>query len=160
MKFKTPKTEQITDVALMGASAVAGAALSNVSVAKIIGKDLQDDEKAKKRKIVKGVAVVAGLAGLAFVDGNDTSANAVRGALLGVTAAQGISLAKEFIDKTSAGETIKQAVGLASPVVEYRQPTWILPSYNNAYETEASIEVSYARNPLVGLPEVAQQSYN
>lgn len=97
MNFKKPKMENLTGALVTGGSAVAGAAASNLLVAELTKKPSGDEKKDKsKRQLVKGGAVAAALLGLACVDGNDTSANALRGAFVGMAGAQGISLAREI----------------------------------------------------------------
>ena len=92
MNFKKPKMENLTGALVTGGSAVAGAAASNLLVAELTKKPSGDEKKDKsKRQLVKGGAVAAALLGLACVDGNDTSANALRGAFVGMAGAQGIS---------------------------------------------------------------------
>ena len=84
MNFKKPKMENLTGALVTGGSAVAGAAASNLLVAELTKKPSGDEKKDKsKRQLVKGGAVAAALLGLACVDGNDTSANVLRGAFVG-----------------------------------------------------------------------------
>ena len=157
MKFNRPKTENLTGALVIGGSAVAGAAASNLLVAELTAKSSGDAKKdSNRKKLVEGGAVVASLLALACVDGNDTGANAVRGALIGVAGAQGISLAREFSEEGKTGETMRKALGLGCPCQEdgLRQPDW--SSWRPTYEDISFAEVSSspeelpARNPLVG----------
>ena len=97
------------------------------------------------------------LVGLACVDGNDTAATAVRGALIGIAGAQGIALAREFTDTSKAGDTVKHALGLGCPCQEREglgEPEWFdyTPVYENEIYTpyEEIVEEKQARNPLTG----------
>lgn len=158
MEFKTPKMKDVTSVATQVVSATAGAMVSNVAVAKIIGeaKDNPDAKKFEnKKRMVKGIAAAASLVGMACVKGDDTSANVVKGALLGAGITQGISLIKEFIDeKDKTSQTLKQAVGLGCPCEQgsLNSPEWIIPVrnyYDYADETSYQSEtIEKSRNPL------------
>ena len=170
MNFKKPKTENLTGALVMGGSAVAGAAASNLLVAELTKKPSADSKKDEtKRKLVKGGAVAVALVGLACVDGNDTAATAVRGALsgtaatavrgalIGMAGAQGISLAREFTEAGKAGKTVQNALGLACPCQERNglgEPEWFdySPVYEDSYYTpyEEIVEEKQARNPLTG----------
>ena len=157
MNFKKPKMENLTGALVTGGSAVAGAAASNLLVAELTAKSSGDAKKdSNRKKLVKGGAVVASLLALACVDGNDTGANAVRGALIGVAGAQGISLAREFTAVEKTGETMKKALGLGCPCQEdgLRQPDWSSwrPTYEDISYTEVSDEKEEipSRNPLIG----------
>ena len=158
MKFKSPKMENLTGALVVGGSAVAGAAVSNLLVSELTAKSSGDVKKdSNKKKVVKGGAVAAALVGLACVEGDDTSANALRGALIGMAGAQGISLAKEMTDPAKAGVTTQKLLGLKCPCQEQDglgQPEWFdySPvyedySYNSYNEVE---EEKQARNPLTG----------
>ncbi len=158
MNFKKPKTENLTGALVMGGSAVAGAAASNLLVATLTEKKSGDEKKDRnKRQLVKGGAFAAALVGLACVDGNDTAATAVRGALIGMAGAQGISLAREFTEAGKAGKTVQNALGLACPCQERNglgEPEWFdySPVYEDSYYTpyEEIVEEKQARNPLTG----------
>ena len=158
MNFKKPKTENLTGALVMGGSAVAGAAASNLLVATLTEKKSGDEKKDRtKRQLVKGGAFAAALVGLACVDGNDTAATAVRGALIGMAGAQGISLAREFTEAGKAGKTVQNALGLACPCQERNglgEPEWFdySPVYKDSYYTpyEEIVEEKQARNPLTG----------
>jgi len=162
MNFKKPKMENLTGALVTGGAAGAGAAASNLLVAELTKKPSGDEKKDKsKRQLVKGGAVAAALLGLACVDGNDTSANALRGAFVGMAGAQGISLAREFTSAT-AGTTVKRALGLGCPCQEQQeglgyvdQPEWFTPVYDqvdySAYDsTSQAQESTQGRNPLAG----------
>ena len=150
MNFKKPKTENLTGALVMGGSAVAGAAASNLLVAELTKKPSADSKKDEtKRKLVKGGAVAVALVGLA--------ATAVRGALIGMAGAQGIALAREFTDTSKAGDTVKHALGLGCPCQEREglgEPEWFdyTPVYEDSYYTpyEEIVEEKQARNPLTG----------
>ena len=158
MNFKKPKTENLTGALVMGGAAVAGAAASNLLVAELTKKPSADSKKDEtKRKLVKGGAVAVALIGLACVDGNDTAATAVRGALIGMAGAQGIALAREFTDTSKAGDTVKHALGLGCPCQEREglgEPEWFdyTPVYENDGYTpyEEIVEEKQARIPLTG----------
>ncbi len=161
MNFKKPKTEDLTSTALTIGSGIAGAMASNVAVAQIIG-DKQDEDAKKaenKRRLVKGITAVISLGAMACVDGKETSAQVVKGALLGAAVQQGVSLIKEFIDeKADASKMLKQAVGLGCPCNQQplANPVWITPI--SSYE-DSSYEIEKPVNPLVDFSKSALNGY-
>lgn len=112
MKFKKPKSVLPT-IALVG-GALVGAMASRVGYGLLPAATSSTTEAMYKG----GIAVAAG-AGAVFVDGNDTMANLVKGALIGASVEQGLSLVKGLAqDANVSNSMIKQAVGLACPCQE------------------------------------------
>jgi len=112
MKIKQPKT-YAPPLALLG-GAIAGAMASRVGYSM-----LPEAKESSTQTLYKGaIAAITG-AGATFVDGNDIMANIVRGALIGASAEQTLSLVKQIAqDSKVESKLVKQAVGLACPCQE------------------------------------------
>ncbi len=109
MKFKQPKSV-IPTLALVG-GALVGAMGSRIGYG-----FLPTPESSTTEAMYKGGIAVAAGAGAVFVDGNDALANLVRGAFIGASVEQGLSLIKGLAqDANVESKIIKDAVGLACP---------------------------------------------
>jgi len=112
MKFKQPKT-YAPPLALLG-GAIVGAMASRVGYSM-----LPETKESSTETLYKGAIVAVTGAGATFVDGNDTISNFVRGALIGASAEQTLSLVKQMAqDSKVESKLVKQAVGLACPCQE------------------------------------------
>jgi len=112
MKFKQPKS-YVPTLSLIGGT-IAGAILSRVGYSM-----LPATQESSTETLYKGaIAAITG-AGATFVDGNDAVSNLVRGALIGASVEQGLSLVKQIAEDSKVeSKLIKQAVGLACPCQE------------------------------------------
>jgi len=112
MKFKQPKS-YVPTLSLIGGT-IAGAMLSRVGYSM-----LPETKENSPETLYRGaIAAVAG-AGATFVDGNDALSNLVRGALIGASVEQGLSLVKQIAEDSKVeSKLLKQAVGLACPCQE------------------------------------------
>jgi|GEM_PF-1192150 len=112
MKFKQPKSHVPTISLISGT--IAGAMLSRIGYSVLPKAKESSTETAYKGAIM----AVAGV-GAAFVDGNDAVSNMIRGAFIGASVEQGLSLIKGIAqDAKTENKLIKQAVGLACPCQE------------------------------------------
>lgn len=172
MNFKTPKMKDVTSVAIQSVSAVAGGMASNLAVAEIIGKrktDQKEEDYLSKRKLVKGIALGVSLVGSAFVQGEDTSAKIVKGALLGSAVSQAVSLAKEYVKKGEETKMLGKAAGLGCPCEQpLGNPTWFEPvrtySYDvqrlTNYQEDLPIVTTKKRNPLATFSKGQLKGYS
>jgi len=112
MKFKQPKS-YVPTLSLIGGT-IAGAMLSRIGY-----NMLPETKESSTETLYKGaIAAITG-AGATFVDGNDAVSNLVRGALIGASAEQALSLVKQIAqDSKVESKLVKQAVGLACPCQE------------------------------------------
>lgn len=122
MEFKKPTTEKMTHTAAQAVGGVLGGMGSNILVAKVLEslnaseKKLDASKQENNRRLVKGVTAAAAWIAASFVEGKDTTTQAVKGALYGVALTQTLATVREFIDaKTDTNATLKQAVGLNCP---------------------------------------------
>ena len=107
--FKKPKSV-IPTLALVGGTLV-GAVVSRIGYGLLPAPSSSTTEAMYKG----GIAVVAG-AGAVFVNGNDAVANLVKGAFIGASVEQGLSLIKGLAQDANVENTmIRRAVGLACP---------------------------------------------
>jgi len=112
MKFKTPKSYAST------LSTIGGAVLG--AMASRIGYNmLPETKESSTETLYKGAIAAVSGAGAVFIDGNDTLTNFVRGAFIGASVEQGLSLVKQIAEDSKVeSKLVKQAVGLACPCQE------------------------------------------
>lgn len=172
MNFKTPKMKDVTSVAVQGVSAVVGGMVSNLAVAEIIGEkktEQKDEDNKSKRKLVKGIALGVSLGASAFIQGEDTSAKIVKGALLGSAVAQAVSLAKEFVKTGEETKMLGKAAGLGCACEQpLGNPTWFSPVTTYSYDVERlanyqeklPVVTAKKSNPLVNFSKGQLKGYS
>jgi len=148
MKFKQPKTYAPT-LSLIG-GAIAGAMASRVGYSL-----LPETKESSTETLYKGAIALATGAGAVFVDGNDIMANIVRGALIGASAEQTLSLVKQIAEDSKVeNKLVKQAVGLACPCQEItlanpyaNQPGRVIPLKTNPDDFNPYQNSTYSDSP-------------
>jgi len=93
MKFKQPKS-YVPTLSLLGVT-IAGAMLSRIGYSMLV----PETKESSTETLYKGTIVAVTGAGATFVDGNDALSNLVRGALIGASVEQGLSLVKQMAEE-------------------------------------------------------------
>lgn len=167
MKFKKPSEQNVTSTAVMTGGAIVGGMVSKGAFGALHTPITSTDAAAIKKDqntalMKRGALIIAGVALAMCVDGNDTGANAVKGAGVGMAVAQGLEVIKTIAERNGVANAsaatsktkkfVAHSLGLGCPCNEQPQMgmgfAQIERTYSPRFSYEVAPEAAKPANPL------------
>lgn len=157
MKFKKPSEQNVTSTAVMTGGAIVGGMVSRGAFGALHSPTNAADDATKKKEentalMKRGALIIAGVALAMCVDGNDTGANAVKGAGVGMAVAQGLEVIKTLAERNGVANAsaatsktkkfVANSLGLGCPCNEQPQMGMGFPQIERVYTPRFSYEVA------------------